>query len=125
MITQSLTSVIFEADQSIETPTAVEIDTNGKLVPCSDATKFFGIAVPGMEPDVATLRTKASTGPLIVINKGLARATVTAGTYMKGSALTIDTGTGKLKLAGNDPVVAYATEDVTVNDNDTIAVFIR
>jgi len=125
---QCIISVVFETKDPIEVPTAVEMGTDGKLIPCSDANNFFGIAVPGLDVDVTTLRTDASTGPLVVVHKGLARATMTAGTYIKGSPLTIDANTGKLKLAdiaSGDVVVAYSTEDVVVADGDVLTVFIR
>jgi len=125
MFTQSLVSVVFEAKEPIEQPTAVQIDDDGKLVKCDDAAKFFGIAMPGMEPDVETLRVKATTGPLVVIHKGVAKAIVKAGTYKKGTRLTIDAGSGKLKIAGaNDTVVAYAAEDVVATEDDILTVII-
>ena len=125
---QCIISVVFETKDPIEVPTAVEMGTDGKLVPCSDANNFFGIAVPGLDVDVATLRTTATTGPLVVVHKGLAKATVVAGTYTKGSPLTVDAGTGKLKIAdvsAGDVVVAYSTEDVVAADGDVLTVFIR
>lgn len=127
MMTQSLVSVVFETEQPIEIPLAMQMGTNNKLVPCDDVSKFIGIAIPGMEPDVTTLRTKASTGPLTVVHKGVAKVAVKAGTYSKGQGLTIDTSNpGKLKLADtNEPIIAYALEDVTVQDGDVITVFVR
>ena len=125
MMTQSLVSVVFESEQPIEQPIAVKM-ANGKLVPCDDATKFVCIAIPGLEPDLQTLRIKESTGPLVVCHKGLAKVAVAAGTYSKGTALTIDTSNaGQLKEAGaSDPVIAYAVEDVTVTNGDVITVII-
>jgi len=126
-MSQSLVSVVFEAEQPIETPLAMQMGPNNKLVPCDDVSKFVGIAMPGMEPDVTTLRTKATTGPLTVIHKGIAKVTVKAGTYRKGQMLTIDTNDpGKLKPAdSNEPIIAYALEDATVQNGDVITVFIR
>lgn len=125
MLTQSLVSVVFESEQPIETPIAVKLNDEGKLVPCDEVDKFIGIVTPGMEPDVTTLRTKASTGPLVVTHKGVTKATVKAGTYKKGMKLTVDTTTGMLKVAGNtDTVVALALEDATVQDGGVLTVFI-
>jgi len=125
MLTQSLVSVVFEAEQPIETPVAVKVNDEGKLVLCDEVDKFIGIAIPGMEPDVTTLRTKASTGPLVVVHKGVTKVAVKAGAYKKGMKLTVDTTTGMLKAAGNtDTVVALALEDATAQDGDVLTVFI-
>jgi hypothetical protein len=127
MATQSLVSVIFEAANPIERATAVQLDSNGKLVPCNDASKFFGIATTNLEPDLATLRVAPTKGPLLVYHKGLAKATVVAGTYKKGQKLTVDsTHPGMLKPV-TDPAevaVAIATENATLDDAGLLQVFI-
>ena len=127
MLTQSLVSVVFEIDENVEIdqPAAVKLD-NGKLIPCDDADKFFGVVVPGMEPSVETLRTKVTSGPVIVTHKGIAKVAVAAGTYNKGTPLTIDTtNPGKLKVASNtDKIIAYAVDEVVATDNEVITVFI-
>jgi len=123
---QSLYSVVLETDNPIETPTAVKINANGKLEPCDNATDFIGVAIPGLEPDLQTLRMQAATGPLVVYHKGLSTATVSAGTYEKGTKLTIDgTNAGRLKVAGSsDLVVAVAIQSETVTDTAVIQVLI-
>jgi len=129
MLTQSLVSVIFEAEEPIEKPVAVTINQEtGKLKPCLATEKFIGIAMPGMEPDVTTLRTKPTTGPVVVIHKGIAKVTVMSGTYKKGTPLRVVPRhpRGYLDVAANegDTVVAYAAEDAVVEDGDVITVFI-
>ena len=124
MLTQSLVSVIFEAEEPIEKPIAVAINKEtGKLKKCTNADEFVGIAMPGMEPDVTTLRTKPTTGPVVVVHKGIAKVSVMPGTYKKGMSLTIDNGI--LKPAGErDKAVAYAVEDTVVEDGETLTVFV-
>jgi len=125
MLTQSLVSVVFEAEEPIEKPVAVTINKEtGKLKKCVNVDEFVGIAMPGMEPDVTTLRTKPTTGPVVVIHKGVAKVTVTPGTYKKGMPLTIDNN-GILKSAGDgEKTVAYAIEETVVEDGETLTVFI-
>jgi hypothetical protein len=126
MATQSLVSVIFEAANPIEKSIAVELDTTGKLTPCADATKFFGVAIPNLEPDLATLRVVPTSGPLVVYHKGLVKTQAVAGTYTKGQKLTIDTAnSGILKAAADtDTAVAIIAEDATLADTGDLLVYI-
>jgi len=128
MLTQSLVSVIFEAEEPIEKPVAVTINQEtGKLKPCLATEKFIGIAMPGMEPDVTTLRTKPTTGPVVVVHKGIAKVSVMPGTYKKGTPLRVvpRNPRGWLDEAGEgDTVVAYAAEDAVVEDGGVLTVFV-
>jgi len=126
MIAQNLSTVILESTTPIETPIAVKVNANGKLEPCDDAATFIGVATPGIEPDIQTLRAKPTTGPLVVYHKGIAEVIVTAGTYEKGITLTVDsTNPGQLKPAGaGDTVIALAAQTETLSNDDILQVII-